>query len=735
MKKTVNIDSLFDGFISSAVVGLGSTQNTSLPIVEFAEDIIFNGSASLFPQQSAVLKSFYNEPLNEIETLIMEEWAREDRSNWVTGRQYKNFVLEAGRGSSKALDINTYIPTPSGNRQLKDIEVGDLVLDPSMRPIKVLATTNIMYGHVVYELTFNTGTKVLADAGHLWSMKNSLGLPLVVNTKDLLGLPFTELHIDTSLDLQEAFPKIKPILYIESIKQVESIPVKCIQVEGSNYLCTEDGIPTHNSTLASIICLYEFYSLITLTNPSRHYGLLPNDPIAIFVIAQTLEQVKDTLFAKIKGYASDSLFFKSLADTGKIEILAESIKYPGKNVAIYAKHTNSPALVGYTIKAMILDEFARFQNVVGDGGEITSVGDLLWSNIGNGCNRFGHLGHKVAISSAWDAGDPMERLINDTKEDPQTLTLRLRTWDLNKLPSVSREASNSEYIRNRIKAELEFEGIRRKASAGFISADLCQKACTGNSCIDTTEIPIDVSNEQGDKFYVGIELTRIETDSSSRSFIHVDFSVKRDATALAICHAIEIEPSRWGIQLDGLIRWKPYIDHQGKHRHVSYDNVEFLILELAKNRGASKITFDQFNSESSIQKLHMLGYATQQMSVTRANQLTYYTTFRDLLTQGLLILPKDSIYIATLITELSEVVVKSNGQITHDIAGKDMADAAVNAIYACYLNMINSGMSIGQSVTISKVKSQSIHTLHSSSKASSARLGIGKAISRLHKGK
>jgi hypothetical protein len=590
MKKDVNINSLLDGFISSAVVGLGSTQNNSMPVIEFAEDIIFNGTAHLFPQQSAVLKSFYNEPLNEAESLIMAEWAKEERSNWVKNRQYKNFVLEAGRGSSK-------------------------------------------------------------------------------------------------------------------------------------------------STLASIICLYEFYSLITLSNPSRHYGLLPNDPIAIFVIAQTLEQVKDTLFAKIRGYAFDSLFFKSLADAGKIEILAESIKCPAKNVAIYAKHTNSPALVGYTIKAMILDEYARFQNVVGEGGEITSVGDLLWSNIGNGCNRFGHLGHKVAISSAWDVGDPMERLIDDTKEDPQTFTLRLRTWDLNKLPSVSREASNSEYIKNRIKAELEFEGIRRKASAGFISADLCQKASIGNSCIDTREIDINSSNDQGDKFYVGIESTRIESDSMARSFIHVDFSVKRDATALAICHAIELEPSRWGIQLDGLIRWKPHIDHQGYQRHVSYENVERLILELAKARGASKITFDQFNSESSIQKLHMLGYATQQMSVTRANQLTYYTTFRDLLTQGLLILPKDSIYIATLITELSEIVIKPNGQITHDIAGKDMADAAVNAIYACYMDMISSGRSVGQTVTISKVKSQSIHTLHNSTRASSARLGIGKAIGRLHKGR
>jgi intein/homing endonuclease len=523
-----------------------------------------------------------------------------------------------------------------------------------------------------------------------------------------------------------------PILWepIASLTLEGTASTIALEVKGTNIIGND--IISHNSTIAAIIALYEFYSLITLPNPARHYKLLPNDPIALFVIAQTLEQVKDTLFAKIRGYAADSYFFKAMQDSGKIEILAETIKCPAKNVAIYAKHTNSPALVGYTLKAMILDEFARFENKIEDDGTITSAGDHLFSNVGAGVNRFGALGHKVAISSAWCTGDPMERLINDTQADPDTVFFRLRTWDLNKLEAVSRANCNSDYIKNRVKAELEYEGIRRKLSTGFISAQLCDKACTGFSCIDTLERDKNLEISSETKRYVEVDITRLEKNTSIRSFIHVDFSVKRDATALAMCHAIKMADDRWGISLDALIRWKPYLDSTGHQRYVSYQNVEDCIIELGKARHASKITFDSFNSESSIQKLHTLGFSTEQMSTARVQQLTYYTTFRDLLSQGLLELPRDSVYISTLITELSEIIVKPNGQVTHNLAGKDMADAVVNAVYACYLDMISSGLTLGTQVQIASIKSGNLKNIPNSS---NTKLNIGRAINTLYKKK
>lgn len=47
-------------------------------------------------------------------------------------------------------------------------------------------------------------------------------------------------------------------LYIRSIKKVDSVPVKCIQVQNTDgmFLCGESMIPTHNSTIASCLLIW-----------------------------------------------------------------------------------------------------------------------------------------------------------------------------------------------------------------------------------------------------------------------------------------------------------------------------------------------------------------------------------------------------------------------------------------------------------------------------------------------
>jgi hypothetical protein len=74
------------------------------------------------------------------------------------------------------------------------------------------------------------------------------------------------------------------------------------------------------------------------------------------------------------------------------------------------------------------------------------------------------------------------------------------------------------------------------------------------------------------------------------------------------------------------------------------------------------------------------------------------------MTQGLLILPLDSAYINQLQSELTNLIVKPNGSITHDIRGKDLSDALVNSVFQCYRYMTTTGKSLGinPSVTINE---------------------------------
>jgi len=558
MQDILTFDSLLDEFISNTAVTM--QVSGELNVIEFAEDILFNGNTQLFPQQKALLKAFYNQPLEDIEREILEEWSSNERTTWVENRSYSNLICEAGRGGTK-------------------------------------------------------------------------------------------------------------------------------------------------STIASIIALYEFFNLISLENPSKYYNLLANDPIAIFVIATTQAQVKETLYAKIKGFAEQSDYFKTLTNNKHILIQAESIKCPSKNVAIYAKHTNSPALVGYTLKALILDEVARFETRIEPDGSITSTADELWDNIGAAVKRFGKEGKRIAISSAWAVNDSIYRFYELSKADKQSLGFRLRTWDLNKRKESSREACNSDYIKDKASAELEYEGIRKEGEGHFISQEHLNKCTVGRSIIDTSEKDLDIKVNNDIRYYVGVDIDRIDKyngDNSTAYFIHVDFSIKRDATGLCISHPI-VEDNLWYIYVDGLIKWTPYRDSVGIKRVVHYPNIEEILKQIASNRPIKKITFDSFNSADTIQRLHLLGLTTEEASASRQSQLGYYTLTRDLLEQGLIIIPKDSVYTSQLHSELTNLIVTQTGSIKHGVNGKDLSDAFVNSIYQSYNYLISQNI-------VKDNKSSFVHT-------------------------
>jgi len=80
---------------------------------------------------------------------------------------YRGFV--AGISSGKALALDTPIPTPSGWTTMGEIQVGDIVFNEHGNQCEVVFATDVMYDHHCYELRFSDGTKVVADADHLWN--------------------------------------------------------------------------------------------------------------------------------------------------------------------------------------------------------------------------------------------------------------------------------------------------------------------------------------------------------------------------------------------------------------------------------------------------------------------------------------------------------------------------------------------------------------------------------------
>lgn len=89
------------------------------------------------------------------------------------------------RGSGKALDLDTRIPTPDGDRTMRDIQIGDYVYDENGNPTRVINTSPIFKNHDCYEIEFSDGEKIVADADHLWEVKLRGGKTKIINTSEM----------------------------------------------------------------------------------------------------------------------------------------------------------------------------------------------------------------------------------------------------------------------------------------------------------------------------------------------------------------------------------------------------------------------------------------------------------------------------------------------------------------------------------------------------------------------
>ncbi len=81
--------------------------------------------------------------------------------DWLT------WLIRAGRGFGKMLDIDTDIPTTKGWKNLSTIKSGDYVYNLNGNPVKVLTAHPITLTNG-YELSFDTGEKIKACKDHLW---------------------------------------------------------------------------------------------------------------------------------------------------------------------------------------------------------------------------------------------------------------------------------------------------------------------------------------------------------------------------------------------------------------------------------------------------------------------------------------------------------------------------------------------------------------------------------------
>lgn len=95
-------------------------------------------------------------------------WGRDNQLRPDGNDEWDQWLLLMGRGTGKASDVNTPVPTPSGWTTLGDLSVGDQVFDESGRPCTVTGTFEVPNPESAYRLTFSDGTHLDVCGEHQW---------------------------------------------------------------------------------------------------------------------------------------------------------------------------------------------------------------------------------------------------------------------------------------------------------------------------------------------------------------------------------------------------------------------------------------------------------------------------------------------------------------------------------------------------------------------------------------
>ncbi|GAA1457047.1 replicative DNA helicase [Nocardiopsis exhalans] len=77
-------------------------------------------------------------------------------------------IIAARPAVGKALALDTPLPTPDGWTTMGEVRVGDELVAADGSPTRVVAATDVMRDRPCYEITFDDGTAVVADAEHQW---------------------------------------------------------------------------------------------------------------------------------------------------------------------------------------------------------------------------------------------------------------------------------------------------------------------------------------------------------------------------------------------------------------------------------------------------------------------------------------------------------------------------------------------------------------------------------------
>jgi hypothetical protein len=395
----------------------------------------------------------------------------------------------------------------------------------------------------------------------------------------------------------------------------------------------------------SIIACYEAMRLLECPggNPYKIYNLSDANPISILTVATAAPQA-EIAFREIKDKVQNGKYFNDKIDIdawqqNQIFLLTPQDKAKNKelhargipsnrgSIAIKVGHSNSDSLLGDQIFVLLLDEVASYKQT-----KSSSSGERILTALTPSLNRFvrtviikdasgNEITKKVfdsklvCIASPRGEDGVFYNLFKTSKEQADRLSLRLAAWEVN--PDVdenSLRTSNSQMTPDQFNMEFGacFSGVGGQNF--FIRENV--EACFNYGLTDQP------AGKAGIIY-----------------FAHLDPARNSHNYALVVVHKecflnTESHKTDFNVIVDHIKFWSPEPD-----RPIDVEEVDEYVIGLKRRFYLGMVTYDAWNSQSSIMKMRKHGIPAKMTHFTRRYQMIIYDELEKLINSGRLHIP------------------------------------------------------------------------------------------------
>jgi hypothetical protein len=393
-------------------------------------------------------------------------------------------------------------------------------------------------------------------------------------------------------------------LFQSEIDLIDEIPDEAVKMQIKNKIRSKFqelvliiGRRGSKSFMTVAIALYELYRLLSMKHPQKKLGLPDFQEIVILNVAKNEDQAKDSIFTPMKNSAVASPFFQKYIGVDNVlemkflteRDIEENDRRKARGLAeldgtIILKCGSSSAsgLVGKTCWCIILDELAAMAGDNPNSGMDKKLYDELKPSIAT----FGKEGKIICLSNPKGPFGQLFTLYNTRLEDSMTLVLKIPTWQIN--------------------ANIDKLWLAAQKKNDPVEYNMQFGAEFGNNSQNPYLSPEDVDYA----FVNSNQITRLEKrDTAGEYYCHVDPANRSDYYCIAVAEAIPTgitDVNGKMIKSFNIVHlhfWAP----QKMKQPVPVREVEEYLINLHSNFRFKQISFDQWGSMETINKLQQMG--------------------------------------------------------------------------------------------------------------------------------